>query len=223
MIDSKWAIRSGGPLRILLTGFKPYDGMARNPTEQLMRRAPEALADIPDVTLRTIVLDTDYQLSEQQFMAALNDFRPDAVLSFGLSRRLDEIKLERIAINVDDAPIVDTGGKLRHGQKIAEEGPVGYWTTIPIDAILHALHDSGIPAGISNHAGAYVCNHLYYFGLHAIATQGLPTRMGFIHVPPLPEMVRDEPSRSGMSMSQLLQSARIVIIATAERIIATRQ
>ena len=107
--------------------------------------------------------------------------RPDVVLSFGLSRRIDEIKLERIAINVDDASLVDAGGKLRRGRKIAPDGPVGYWGSIPIDAILQALHDAGIPAGISNHAGAYVCNHIYYFGLHTIATRGLPTRMGFIH------------------------------------------
>ncbi len=39
--------------RILLTGFTPYDNMPVNPTEQLMRRSPEALADIPGVALRT--------------------------------------------------------------------------------------------------------------------------------------------------------------------------
>ncbi len=203
---------------ILLSGFRPYDGMARNPTEQLMRRAPEALADIPGVSLRAIVLDTDYQLSEQQFTAALDDFRPGVVLSFGLSRRIDEIKLERVAINVDDAPIPDNSGRLRRGQLIAEDGPVGYWGTIPIDAILQTLHNAGIPAGISNHAGAYVCNHIYYFGLHTIATQGLPTRMGFIHVPPLPEMVRDEPGRAGMSMETLIEAARVIITTAAEPI-----
>jgi pyroglutamyl-peptidase len=206
------------PLRILLTGFRPYDGMARNPTEQLMRRAPEALADIPGVALRAIVLDTDYELSEQQFTAALDDFRPDVVLSFGLSRRIDEIKLERVAINVDDASIPDNSGRLRRGQPIIKDGPVGYWGTIPIDAILQALHDAGIPAGISNHAGAYVCNHIYYFGLHTIATRGLPTRMGFIHVPPLPEMVADEPNRTGMSMETLIKAARVIITTAAEPI-----
>jgi pyroglutamyl-peptidase len=183
-----------------------------------MRRAPEVLADIPGVALRAIVLDTDYQLSERQFTAALDDFRPDIVLSFGLSRRIDEIKLERVAINVDDAPIPDNSGSLRRGQPISEDGPVGYWGTIPIAAILQALHAADIPAGISNHAGAYVCNHIYYFGLHTIAARGLPIRMGFIHVPPLPEMVRDEPGRSGMSMETLIKAARVIITTAAEPI-----
>ena len=199
------------PTRILLTGFKPYDGMARNPTELLMARAPEALADIPGVSLRAIVLDTAYRRSEAQFTAALDDFRPDIVLSFGLSRRIDEIKLERIAVNIDDAPIADNDGEVRRGQRIAEAGPVGYWSTLPIDAIRHALQEAGIPAGISNHAGTYVCNHILYFGLHTIATRGLPTRMGFIHVPPLPDMVADQPGRAGMSLETLEQAARIII------------
>ena len=211
------------PIRILLTGFTPYDGAAINPTEQLMRRAPEALIDIPGVTLRALVLDTDYRLSEGQFIAALDDFRPDAVLSFGLSRRIDEIKLERIAINVDDAPLADTSGKLRRGQEIATGGPVGYRTTLPIEAILQALHQAGIPADISNHAGAYVCNHLLYFGLHRIATQGLHTRMGFIHVPPLPEMLDAGTERTGMSMETLLKAARTIIVATTKRLDASKQ
>jgi len=198
-------------LPILLTGFRPYDGMARNPTELLMARAPEALADIPGVSLRAIVLDTSYRRSEAQFAAALDDFRPDIVLSFGLSRRIDEIKLERIAVNVDDAPIADNAGELRRGQTIAEDGPVGYWSTLPIDVIRRALKDADIPAGISNHAGTYVCNHILYFGLHTIATRRLPTRMGFIHVPPLPDMVGDQPGRSGLSLDALVKAARIII------------
>ena len=202
------------PTRILLTGFRPYDGMARNPTELLMARAPETLADIPDAALRAIVLDTAYQRSEAQFTAALDDFRPHIVLSFGLSRRLDEIKLERIAVNIDDSPIADNDGEVRRGQKIAEAGPVGYWAPLPIDAIRRDLQNAGIPAGISNHAGTYVCNHILYFGLHTIATRGLPTRMGFIHVPPLPDMVADKPGRSGMSLETLEQAARIIIEAS---------
>jgi len=215
---------SSPPARVLLTGFTPYDGVAINPTEQLMLAAPAALADIPGVALRAVVLDTDYQRSEQQFLAALADFRPHAVLSFGLSRRIDEIKLERIAINVDDAPIVDTNGVLRRGQKIAPDGPVGYWTTLPIEVIQQALQEAGIPAGISNHAGAYVCNHLYYFGLHTIAARGLNSRMGFVHVPPLPEMLGEaESHRTGMRFETLLRAARIIVTTTAAHIAALNQ
>ena len=212
----KTLFHNDSPARILLTGFTPYDGAAINPTERLMRLAPKTLADIPGVSLRAIVLDTAYRRSEEQFAAALDDFHPDIVLSFGLSRRIDAIHLERIAVNVDDAPIIDNHGELRRGQKIVEDGPVGYWTTLPIDAIHRALQDAGIPVGFSNHAGAYVCNHIFYFGLHTIATRRIPTRMGFIHVPPLPDMVRDEPSRSGMSFNTLAKATRIILEAVTQ-------
>jgi pyrrolidone-carboxylate peptidase len=42
--------------------------------------------------------------------------------------------------------------------------------------------------------------------------------MGFIHVPPLPEMVRDEPGRAGMSMETLIEAARVIITTAAEPI-----
>ena len=206
------------PAPILLTGFKPYDGMARNPTELLMARAPEALADIPGVSLRAIVLDTDYALSEQQLVQAMDDFQPRAVISFGLNRRIDAIHLERIAVNIDDAAIPDTAGVIRRGQIIAADGPVGYWSTLPLQASARALDDAGIPVQFSNHAGTYICNHIFYFGRHLIATRALPIRMGFIHAPPLPEMVGDQPGRTGMNLETLLQAARIILTTTVATI-----
>ena len=83
-------------------------------------------------------------------------FAPDAVLSFGVSFLTDTLRLERIAVNIDDAEYPDSDGNRRSGQKISKEGPVGYWTTVPLSVMHQALADADIPARISNYAGTYV-------------------------------------------------------------------
>ena len=40
---------------------------------------------------------------------------------------------------------------------------------------------------VSNHAGAYVCNHVYYAALHHRASGATATRALFVHVPMLAE------------------------------------
>lgn len=201
--------------KVLCTGFKPFGPVAVNPTEQLML----ALADeaFPPAEIRAVVLDTDYTRCEAQFRRELESFGPDAVICFGVNRRADELRLERIAVNVDDAKIEDTGGQLRQGQKIAPDGPVGYWSTLPLEDMYHALQEAGIPVAFSNHAGAYVCNHVFYYGRHLIETRGWTLPMGFVHVPPLPEELgeKDE-GRTGMELGTLLRAARTCIKVVAE-------
>jgi pyroglutamyl-peptidase len=54
--------------------------------------------------------------------------------------------------------------------------------------MLLALRRHGLPAELSQSAGTFVCNHVFYGLMHTLATdprwQG--TRGGFVHVPDLP-------------------------------------
>ena len=56
--------------------------------------------------------------------------------------------------------------------------------------MLAALQAQGLPARVSDSAGTFVCNHVFYGLMHQLATgRGLRgTRGGFIHLPWLPEM-----------------------------------
>jgi pyroglutamyl-peptidase len=192
--------------RILLTGFKPFGDLAINPTEPLMTELSAAAAEFPGVQLDTLVLDVDYALAEAQFRAALQQCTPDAILSFGVDGRADALHLERIAVNLDDAGLPDTGGETRGGTRIVADGPVGYWATLDLDRLYRALVEAEIPVRYSNHAGTYLCNHVFYYGLHTIATLGLETRMGFVHVPPLPPL----PSAAA-AMEALVRAARVCV------------
>src|SRR5947199_236944 len=86
----------------------------------------------------------------------------------------------------DDALSVEaTGGAT--GRLIDPDGPIGYWSTLPIDEMLMALKGRDIPSIITNHAGAYVCNHVFYTARREIERLGRDLPSGFIHVPLMTE------------------------------------
>ena len=203
--------------RLLLTGFNAFRNYKINPTENLMKMVTASPELFPGFSVHTQVLETAYEVCESQFCAMVNRFRPEIILSFGLNYSANEINLERIAVNLDDADSFDNYGIQRKGQRIVPDGPAAYWATIPLDKISVALAESAIPVRFSNHAGAYLCNHLFYFGLHFLQANAIRARMGFIHVPPLPEQVDagELPAR-GMSAETLLKAAQVIASVTAQ-------
>jgi pyroglutamyl-peptidase len=198
-----------------VTGFRRFGRFLINPTERLMHAIEASTEPISGVLVRAMVLDTSYDACERQLEQAIADFSPDAIVSFGLNNRADEIRLERLAVNVDDARLPDNDGDERNGQRIAEQGPPAYWSTLPLEAVYQALTQEVVPVGFSNHAGAYVCNHVFYYGRHLVETRGQDVLVGFVHVPPLPEQLTEEEAvtRKGMDLETLLRAARICIAA----------
>jgi pyroglutamyl-peptidase len=169
-------------MTLLLTGFEPFGDLAVNSSQQVVERLA---ASRPD--LITAVLPTEYAESARRLTALIEQHHPDAVICLGVAQTRPAINLERVALNVDDAALADNSGDLAQGRMIAADGPVAYWSTLPLDAMLAALKARDIPAVISNHAGAYVCNHVFYSLRHHME-QGSPhIPCGFIHLPALRE------------------------------------
>jgi pyroglutamyl-peptidase len=86
--------------------------------------------------------------------------------------------------------------------------------------MLAALTAEGIPAYVSNTAGTYLCNHVFYRTLHEIATRELTVRVGFIHLPLLPAMVAagglDQPS---MDLPLMLRGVETALRVVAETVV----
>jgi pyroglutamyl-peptidase len=67
---------------------------------------------------------------------------------------------------------------------VVPEGPAAYFSTLPVKSALRALQIAGIRAEVSQTAGTYVCNHVFYALMHELAGAVAPrARGGFIHVP----------------------------------------
>ena len=172
-----------GP-NVLVTGFGPFPGAPENPTDLLMRvlAAVDAGA-LGASSLQARVLPTEYRRSWSILRRVYSAYRPDVVVHFGLAKRAERIILERVGRKRVEPGNPDAVGYAPPSGLARRSGPDEYAARLPVHAILTALTEAGLPASISEDAGAYVCNATLYRSLHASAAA--PQRwVGFVHVPP---------------------------------------
>jgi pyroglutamyl-peptidase len=125
------------------------------------------------------------------------------------------LSLERVAINVDDAPIPDNQGARPIDRPIAARGPAAYFSTLPIKAMVAALRGAGLPAEVSQTAGTFVCNHVFY-GLMRTLARRPGARGGFIHVPFLPQQAAGHPGAPSLPLERIVRGLEVAL-ATALR------
>jgi len=215
-------------MKALVAGFEPFGADAINPSGEAVLRLPSRLGDL---TIETRIVPTVFGRAIAALEDAIAATRPDIVLCVGLAGGRAELSLERIAINVDDARIPDNDGQQPIDRPIVAAGPAAYFTGLPVKAAVAALREAGLPAIVSNTAGTFVCNHIFYGLMHLVASRRLPVRGGFLHVPYLPEqaaglggiqvpsMALDDIVR-GIEIILRVAAARTEDIATAEGAIA---
>lgn len=199
---------------ILVTGFTPFAGLADNPSAIVVDDL--ARAGVPGVAVETRLVDVLWERAGAEVVAAVEAVRPAAVVCFGLARGRDAVNLERFAVNVDDSPTADNAGRHRRGTPIAADGPDAYRTTLPIAAIERALAAADLPVRASNHAGAFLCNHVFYAVRHRLERTGRGIPAGFVHLPPLP------PEAGALAAEAQCRAARI-IVATLAASLATKE
>jgi pyroglutamyl-peptidase len=201
-------------MKALVTGFEPFAGDAVNPAGEAVLRLPSRLGDL---AIHTRVLPTVFG----QAIAALEDaiaiVRPDIVLCVGLAGGRAELSLERVAINIDDARIPDNDGQQPIDRPIAAGGPAAYFTGLPVKAAVAAMREAGLPAIVSNTAGTFVCNHVFYGLMHLAATRQLPWRGGFLHVPYLPSQAARFSGAPSMALEQIVEGIEIILRVAAAR------
>lgn len=192
---------------VLLTGFEPFGGSRINPSIEACRPLDKKLFNSLKVHVREIPLF--YSTIRPILINAIEEFEPSIILCTGQSGSVT-INIERIAINVADARIPYNCGTQPVDQTIVLDGPAGYFSTLPLRKILEALKKSNIPANLSNSAGTFGCNHIFYELMHYVAQNNLNIPAGFIHVPSLPEQVigKNQPS---MDLRLIIEALNVVI------------
>ena len=179
--------------RILLTGFEPFGRYNLNSSWELVTALPDTIGNFGCIKL---CLPVEFNAVSDLIPKLLSEHHPDIILSFGQSTS-DAIRIERVAINIDDARIPDNSGYIPTDMPIHADGENAYFATLPIKSMKTAVEQVGVPVVISNSAGTYVCNHTFYNWLYWCDKLRLNTKVGFIHLPRLPEQVAiDEPSMS---------------------------
>lgn len=179
-------------MRLLLTGFTPFGRLAINPSEVVVKEIARRAKSWGFDQIVVEILRTEFAEAEDRICELIQQLRPDAVVLLGVAVGESAIMLERVALNLSDTTVPDNAGTVVSGQPVVPGGPIGYWTTLPIDRMKDAIEKHEIPVLISNHAGTYVCNHIFYRARHEIERLGIDAKCGLIHIPLLREQAIPE-------------------------------
>lgn len=200
-------------MNVLLTGFEPFEQEAINPSWEAVRALDGWRLEGAVVHARRISCVFGAALRELD--AAIDELQPQLVLAIGQAGGRSELTPERVAINVDDGRICDNAGCQPIDVPVVAGAPAAYFSTLPIKAMVRDLRAAGIPAAVSNTAGTFVCNHLFFGLMHRIATRPVAgMRGGFIHIPYLPAQVAQRPGLPSMALDTVIAGLRTAI-ATA--------
>ena len=192
---------------VLLTGFEPFNNETVNPAWEAVR-ALEGWAG-QGFAVKVLQLPCVFGQANQMLHETLARFKPAVVIAVGQAGGRVDLSVERVAINVDDAPIPDNAQRQLVVEPVVAGGPAAYFSTLPIKAIVAALRDAGLPASVSQTAGTFVCNHVFYGLMHA--TAGKKVRAGFIHIPYLPEQAAAHPGAASMALADLVRGLKIAV------------
>lgn len=199
---------------VLLTGFDPFGGQTINPSWEVVRALHGKRIAGHRIVARQ--LPTEFAASLQQLQKAMDELKPRLLLGVGQAGGRRQLSIERVAININDARIADNAGARPVDEAVVADGPVAYFSTLPIKAMLAALLAEGLPAAISQSAGTYVCNHIAYAMLH-LASKRPGMRAGFMHIPYLPRqaaVLGDVPSMAQADMERGVRLALHVALTT---------
>ena len=168
--------------RLLVTGFDPFGGADINPAWEAVNQLPD---EVGDFTLLKLQIPTVFGEAARRVLAQAEKFQPDVILCVGQAGGRNAVTPERIAVNIRDGKIPDNEGNQPEGERVVPDGPAAYFSTVPVKAMADAICAAGLPGQVSNSAGAFVCNDTLYLLLHHYV--GTDVRVGFIHVPWLPQ------------------------------------
>ena len=194
--------------RILLTGFDPFGGETRNPSWEAVRALHGKR--IGGHRVVALQLPTEFAGSLRMLKAAMRELTPAILLGVGQAGGRSQLSIERVAINLQDARIPDNAGAQPVDEPVIAGAPAAYFSTLPIKAMLAALHAQGLPAEISNSAGTYVCNHIAYAMLH-LAAKRRGVRAGFIHIPYSPAQAAPRHGAASMALTDVVRGLEIAL------------
>ncbi|MCI1749702.1 MAG: hypothetical protein LKI24_17710 [Acidipropionibacterium sp.] len=152
---------------VLLTGFEPFAGDATNPSGDAVRLVGEAWTG--GERLVTAVLPVAFARAAERMRELIDAHSPDVILATGLAGGRAVVTPERVAINLTDARIPDNDGARPIDEPSMPGAPAAAFATLPVKAIAAALVDAGIPSAVSYTAGTFVCNHVMFTALDAVA------------------------------------------------------
>ena len=206
---------------VLLTGFEPFGGETVNPSWLVAQALHGQRCGTAQVV--AVQLPCAFGDARALLRAAVAQHRPTLVLALGQASGRSDLSLERVAINIDDARIADNAGTRPIDQPVMPGAPAAYFSTLPIKAMVGALQQAGFPASVSQTAGTFVCNHVFFALMHSLHRRR-SVRAGFMHLPLLPEQATAATNTPSLPLATMVAGVRLaleVALATGADLPAT--
>lgn len=196
--------------KILLSGFEPFGGDKINSSLEVVKVLKNRTLNGGEIHI--VQTPVVLQKSIDTVISAIKEIKPDVVVSIGEASGRCDITPERVAINMDDFRIKDNGGNQIIDTPVVKNAPDAYFSTLPIKAMVKAMQNGGFPSSVSNSAGTFVCNHLFYGVQHFIKSNSLPIRYGFVHIPLLLEQNVND-TKPSMSLESMVLALLVMLKA----------
>ena len=190
-----------------MTGFEPFGGDQINPSWEIAKALNGQ--KIAGVNIIARMLPCVFGEALKVLQQSIDEVNPDLVLALGQAGGRSDFSIERIAINIDDARIADNAGAQPIDQPVVNGAPAAYFSTLPIKTMVAELRAAGHPASVSQTAGTFVCNHVFFGLQHALHGSGV--RSGFMHLPLLPAQAARLAGQPSMALEQMLAGVSLAL------------
>jgi len=167
------------PKVVLMSGFEPFGGYDTNPSWEAASPLDEVM--VADLDVRVIELPVVWDESWDLLSAEIARLSPSVVIGTGMANGY-AYRLETLAVNVEEG--TDNDGVERVGEPVVEGGSDTLATMLPVDAMSQAVEGVGFDTVLSDDAGTYLCNFIFYHVVYEAQAAG--RLAGFTHVPPAP-------------------------------------
>lgn len=156
-------------MRILVTAFEPYGGNNTNISQRVL--------DAIQADVAKLLLPVSFRRAPHVLNEVIGLLQPDMIFSMGQTAEGDKIRLERLAINIMDSAKGDYDGYFPDEEIICPEAPLALKTALPVKQLCADCINAGLPTKVSNSAGLYVCNRIFFEALRQT------TKSLFVHIP----------------------------------------
>ena len=171
---------------ILITGFEPFNNDIINSSWEVIKRLPDS---INGYKINKLLLPVKFEESSKIVIEKANKLKVKYIICVGQAKGRKYITPEMKAINLKS----DNYTSKKECNYILSTGPKYYYSSIDVNKIYNSINNAGIKCNISNDAGTYVCNDLFFNLLHYYNNTNI--KVSFIHIPILEEQAfNNEPS-----------------------------
>ena len=195
--------------KLLITGFEPFGKDIINSSWEAVSRLEDRIGDYD---LTKLLLPTVFGKAAERVLEEAEMLCPGVILCIGQASGRSAVTPEMVAVNLRYASMEDNAGNKPQDEPVVQGGDVAYFASVPVRKMVDALKANDISGTVSYSAGTYVCNDLFYTLRHYY--EGTETRVGFIHVPCLPEQEKEQ--ASGMPLETTVRALSIVIEVLSE-------